>query len=374
MKKYSLIVFITTLIMNLAGFFPPFCDLYTERVYGYIADGFGFLWSKVPFAIGEILMYLAAALLVFLIILGILFIFLRKHKGYASFAGAFAKSMLCIFVTVLFLYTLNWSLPMRSSLMGEGKKAEREYTLAEYEILRNFITQNMNEAVCEVQRDAEGNIVLPGRGEAREKIEASMKALGAEYPRLKGYYPPVKEALCSDVLDWMDIGGYTYPYTMEVTCNKYITDLYYPALYAHESSHHQGFYRESEANFIEFLACAKSDDPRIRLAGYIYIYGYVDNAYQSKLMEACDKDEAIARYDSQIQVDPQVSIDQAYARKLAKAVYDQDEHPLEKYSDTAEKVADKGWSTQERILQENNYDGVVPILLGYFYEDHENGK
>ncbi len=369
MKKYSLTVFITTLILNLAGFAWPLCDLYAETVYGFLADIFGFLWSKMPFVAGEILMYLAAALLALLVIFCILLIFLRKQKKYASFTAVYAKSMLCILVTVLLLYTLNWSLPMRSSVLGEGKFSEREYSLAEYEILRNFVTQNLNEAAGDVPRDEEGNIILLDRKEAEEKIAASMNALSAEYPRLKGYYPPMKAALCSDVLDWMDIGGYTYPYTLEVTCNQYITDLYYPALYAHESSHHQGFYRENEAKFIEYLACAKSDDPRIRLAGYLYTYGYVDNAYQSKLMEVYDKDEAIARYDSQIKVDPQVGIDQAYARKLAIANYEKDEHPLEQYSETAEKVADKGWSTQDRILQEDNYDGVVPLLLHYFHDN-----
>ncbi len=369
MKKYSLTVFITTLILNLAGFAWPLCDLYAETVYGFLADIFGFLWSKMPFAAGEILMYLSVVLLALLIIFCILLIFLRKQKKYASFTAVYAKSMLCILVTVLLLYTLNWSLPMRSSVLGEGKFSEREYSLAEYEILRNFVTQNLNEAAGDVPRDEAGNIILLGREEAEEKIAASMNALSAEYPRLKGYYPPMKAALCSDVLDWMDIGGYTYPYTLEVTCNQYITDLYYPALYAHESSHHQGFYRENEANFIEFLACAKSDDPRIRLAGYLYTYGYVDNAYQSKLMEVYDKDEAIARYDSQIKVDPQVGIDQSYARKLAKANYDKDQHPLQQYSETAEKVADKGWSTQDRILQEDNYDGVVPLLLHYFHDN-----
>ena len=74
------------------------------------------------------------------------------------------------------------------------------------------------------------------------------------------------------------------------------------------------------------------------------------------------------RYDSQIRIDPQVGVDQAYARKLAIANYEKDAHPLEQYSETAEKVADKGWSTQERILQEDNYDGVVPLLLHYFHD------
>ncbi|MBR4759786.1 MAG: DUF3810 family protein [Lachnospiraceae bacterium] len=369
MKKYALYVLIITLILNLLGFLQFFCDLYSKTVYGYLADAFGFLWSKVPLPMGEILMYLGALLLVLLVVFSLLFIFLQKRKGYVTFATTYIKCIICITATVLLLYTLNWSLPLRGSVLGEGKVTEREYTLAEYEILRNFITQNMNEAVHEVERDADGNIVLLDRKEAQEKIVASMKALAAEYPRLKGYYPPMKEALCSDVLDWMDIGGYTYPYTLEVTCNKYINDLYYPALFAHESSHHQGFYRESEANFIEFLACVKSDDPRIRLAGYLYTYNYVDNAYQSKLMEAYNTDDAIARYDSQIKVDPQVGIDQAYARKLAIANYEKDEHPLEQYSETAEKVADKGWSTQERILQEDNYDGVVPLLLHYFHDN-----
>lgn len=86
----------------------------------------------------------------------------------------------------------------------------------------------------------------------------------------------------------MWIGGYTYPYTMEITGNKYTDKLYYPSLYAHESAHHQGYYRENEANLFEYLACINSDDKVIKYSGFISMYYYVDDAYLIMLGETDD--------------------------------------------------------------------------------------
>lgn len=81
---------------------------------------------------------------------------------------------------------------------------------------------------------------------------------------------------------------YTYPYTMEITGNKYTDKLYYPSLYAHESAHHQGYYRENEANLFEYLACINSDDKVIKYSGFISMYYYVDDAYLIMLGETDD--------------------------------------------------------------------------------------
>ncbi len=343
-----------------------FCDSYADRIYGHIADFFGSIYDRAGVPVGELIMYFVAVLLILYAVLLILSPLLNKKEGGKLFFKGASKLILSVVLIFVFIYVFNWLIPMNGSVLGLGIKTDTKYTLDEYEFLRNYVTEHMNEVAGEVKRDEDGEIIYPSREEMADEVVASMIVLSREYPRLSGYYPKMKAALCSDVLDWMDIGGYTYPYTMEITYNKYISDLYYPALYAHESSHHHGYYRENEANFLEYMACTTSDDPLLRYAGYIYVYDYVDSAYQSKLMEELSKEEAIERYDKQPVLDDMIFSDILSAQSDAKERYDNDPHPLEEYSDTAEKVADKGWDTQEKILKEDSYDGVVLLLLDYF--------
>ena len=172
----------------------------------------------------------------------------------------------------------------------------------------------------------------------------------------------------------MDIGGYTYPYTMEVTWNKYVNNLYFPFLLAHEASHHQGYYQENEANFIAFLACTQSDDPVVRYAGYKGVYGYIHSDYVGALYDAVGGNlEAVnAHLEELPKVSATVSRDQKEAWEESDRKYEVDSHPAQKLQETSAKVADVGWSTQTDLLQENGYDGVVKMLLEY-YDVKEGG-
>ena len=164
----------------------------------------------------------------------------------------------------------------------------------------------------------------------------------------------------------MNIGGYTYPYTMEITWNRYCDELYYPTLLAHEASHHQGYYQENEANFIAFLACTHSEDPVVRYSGYQDFYEYVNGAYVSTLFATLGKEAAIAQYREQVQISEQVSTDIEQAIAASQELYESVSHPAESLSDEATKVADVGWQVQGDLLQENSYHGVVKMILEYY--------
>ena len=219
-----------------------------------------------------------------------------------------------------------------------------------------------------------------------------MLAISDEFPRLKGYYPPVKTALCSDILERMGIGGYNYPFTMEPTHNKYLSPTFRPVLDAHELTHHKGYYKENEANFLSELALTKSDDPFLRLSGFHDMYYYVYDDYctaQSEVIERMIKNGEI---DIQLPIetkeefqkfvnicneifgpDPQLD-DRVYrimiaGNEIEQQIYEEDSHPLDDIPQADEiisDVADTGWSVQEEVLQENYYSDVVLLLLQYY--------
>ncbi len=365
MNRYIIFSVITALLLFLLSWVTPFCDLYAAPAYGVISDVLGFITGILPVNIGECLMYLAVPLLAGCVILPFLLIFLHKKEKYKSFTIRYLKFMLCTLITLLLIYELNWWLPLRSRLMGGTIVPVEEFGIDEIEAVRSDLVEKIN-ALSEVcPRDEEGHLIYVDEETMRRAVSDAMHRNADIYGRLSGYYPRIKAAYCSDVLDWMGIGGYTYPYTMELTYNKYVTSLYCPALFSHESAHHQGYYRENEANFIEFLTAEKCEEPRIRYAIYLDMYRYINYDYITALYQT-DPDTAKDRYKEQPKLSELVWQDEEEAFYEAEERYEADAHPLESASETATEVSETGWETQGELLGADGYDGVVLLILQYY--------
>ena len=340
-------------------------DFYADHIYIFFCRHFSRIAELIPFPLGELLMYIGAGLVITAFLLLILRIFLGKKKGYAAFLSVYLRILTIIILSVLLIYSTQWLTTFRSSVLGKPDYAAREYTTDELGMLYIYLVDNINEECGKVPRDGFGNIIYDDKETVERKVAVAMNAAGDEYPRLKGYYPAFKAAWCSDELHWMGIGGYTYPYTLEVTYNKYVNNFRLSSLYAHESCHHMGYFKEHEANFLAFVACKESDDPILRYTAYFYVLGYVDDAYHL----ACINDGNEEKYLTDAKEHsllPQVGTDFDNAVREAEERFDREEHTLEDYADTIEEIGDAGWSTQADILKEYNYDGVVDLLLQHY--------
>ncbi|MBR1742048.1 MAG: DUF3810 family protein [Lachnospiraceae bacterium] len=367
-SKYLLCLvslFSLSLLLNLLAFNEDFCNGYTNTVYAVLSDFFGRSTNILPFSLGEIFMYVGGIFLLLSFSFALLLFPFKKSRGYARFTKIYFKSLPLVCTCFLLTYTLQWGIPFRSSLLGESGHFEKEYSTENLRALWLDTVNHLNEACRQVPRDEDGHIIFDTKENTEQKTIEAMKAISDRYPRLKGFYPTIKPALCSDVLRWMDIGGYTYPYTMEITYNKYITSLYFPSLYAHESAHHQGYYQENEANFLSYLACSGSSDPVLRYSAFHTIFFYIDDAYVSALSSP-DIDKSLIEEYRNTRLDAQIALDEKEERKKVEKSYSSTSHPLQKYSDVAENAADVGWSTQSDVLKENGYDGVVQLLLEYY--------
>ena len=361
----ALVMCVLIILGILLSLITGWADFYTDHIYFILRDPISHITGSFSFPLGEILMYLGAALIILAVPILILLIFLRKRKGYKAFTSAYFKSLTLIILTVLLIYTFQWLTPYRSSVLGNALHPNREYSVEELQILYIYLIDHINEECLSVPRDESGNVIYDSKESSEQKVSVAMNGISDGFPRLRGYYPAIKASLCSDVLDWMNIGGYTYPYTLETSYNKYINRLYFPLLYAHESSHHMGYYKEHEANFLSYLACSESDDPVLRYSAYYYTLRYVDDAFYLSCMATGNEDT----YYEVIYEHPilkQVITDVIKANQEADEIYQQDEHPLEEYSEEAEEISEVGWETQDVILQDYSYDYVVDLLLWYY--------
>ncbi len=403
MKKLSgylktVIVLLTLIIIaGLPAVSPHLCDWYTDHIYGILCDAVSHITGLFPFAAGEILMYVGIVLLLTGIVLLLLLIFLRKKMRYRKFVKKYFQSFSITLLVVVLIYMPTWFVPFCGTVLGQGEPELRtDFSYEEIRAIIIYAVEGANAAAEEIAVGEDGSVTFKSTEENRALVIKAMQDLGAEFPRLKGYYPPVKTALCSDVLDRMGIHGYNYPYTMEPTHNRYMSPMWMPVLEAHEYSHHKGYYKENEANLLSVLALSRSEDPYLRLAAFMEMYDYLymdyaeagDRIIEQKIAagEITDwpeqiqtKADLVQRFRIYIDVlgkDPEFS-ERVYHICEAdvgeeSAVYEADPHPIDDFpalDEMISEVADTGWEVQGDILQENSYDGVTLLLLQYFYAE-----
>ena len=361
--KIVIVTAVLTVVLNAAAFSTAFCDLYSRSIYAVISDVGGRLTDIFPFALGEIIMYISVLAVLAAVVLVVLLIFLRKKESFKAVVNSYMKILLMYVCIMLLIYTFNWVIPYRSSLLGKSFEVGIPCDEEHLRKLREYLIEKTNEESELVKRDANGGVIYPDDSVVRDEIAASMRQLSAEYDRLSGYYPRAKKALCSELLDYMWIGGYTYPYTMEITVNRYTDRQYYPTLFAHESAHHQGYYKENETNFISFLACINSEDHVLRYSGYLFAYFYVEEAYIGVLPEA--DEELYKRFES-IRLLDRVHEDRLQSLVAASLEFENSAGALSFLESVAEDTAELGWDAQSEMIGENGYDGVVPLLLEWY--------
>ncbi len=359
---------ILSVILNILAFIKPFANFYADSFYPIIVNVMGPVnnWSKVAF--GEILMYFAAVVLIIEALAAILLIFLRKKKIYKKFVKVFSKFTLFLAVLTLFLFTFTWLVPIRADHADTLHASGREYTFSDIETLRNFIVFKTNYLASLVEREESGRLIYDENVEA--KIVEAVKSKSDIYPRLRGFYGRPKYALCSDILEWSGIGGYTYVYTKEVSLNKYTSRFYFPSLYSHELAHYKGYFKESEANFLSYVTMDESSDAFLAYVANVEMYyQYIENAYEKALLATYSEEnieEAVVHFLEQPQLYSIVWEDLNESWQESQDLYEAEEHPAEAVSDTVDDVADYGWEAQDSVLKEDNYDGVVIMLLEYY--------
>ncbi len=381
-----IILLSASLLLFLLSLSDSVCDWYTDNIYGFICDGISYITGWIPFALGEIMMYAGVLLVVFGIIFLLLLIILRKNEKYRKFCLVYFKTFLMLLVCIVFIYMPTWFVPFRGSVLGKGENSHRkEFTFEEIRTLTQFAADGANSAAKDITVNADSSVNFMSNEEALPLIADAMRNISDEFPRLKGYYPPVKTALCSDILDRMGIGGYNYPFTMEPTANKYSSPVFIPELYSHEYSHHKGYYKENEANFLSQLALSRSENPFLRFSGYIEMYYFLsDSMYKemNSIIEEMIKNGELTSEKIQSSnniyedifgslpfLTKRCDIIKNSSSAVEKEIYDADSHPVENMPEVIEVIeetADFGWETQGEILKENTYNGVVLLLLQYF--------
>lgn len=380
---YIGIAILTALLNILAWSSTAFCDAYVAYVFPLWTNTYGRLMGLFPFSVGEWMLVLgillAAFTAVFAVLLGLTAVFKKLTKASVtcfrdmwghSFVIGYFRFVAWVLVCVCLIMTLNCSMlyhvtPFSEQYLGG---ARREYSLEELLEVRNFVVSQCNRLSGEVLRDERGYVLYSGGEQAlQRKACQEMECLGADYGRLRGYYPRPKPLFFSDFMCQQNMLGWYFPFSMEANYNRVAYVMNQPASMCHELAHLKGFIYEDEANFIAYLACVQSDDIYFEYSGYLSVLGYLERDLRNaaaqdpeRFAEACALQEPVELLDV-VYEDDQFVTQEEWERIEGKALLD---------TETVDKATDAFLDT---TLKANgisdgtvSYSHVVELLLQYY--------
>ncbi len=87
-----------------------------------------------------------------------------------------------------------------------------------------------------------------------------------------------KASLFGVIGNYMGYGGYYNPFTGEAQINTHMPAFMLPFIVVHEKAHQLGYAKESEANFMGYLAALQSADSCLKYAANLEMFIYANNA------------------------------------------------------------------------------------------------
>lgn len=108
----------------------------------------------------------------------------------------------------------------------------------------------------------------------RLETQRAYDHLSGVYPSLTYKHVSFKSSLFGEIGNYMGYSGYYNPLTGEAQINSHMPVFTLPFTSVHEVAHQLGFAKESEANFIGYLAAIHSSDSSLRYAANLEMFLY----------------------------------------------------------------------------------------------------
>ncbi len=322
----------------LIRFQPPAAQIersYSGGIYVVINSWLARLSNLVPFAIGDIL------LIALIIGLPAGWILRLASAGRGRRVPAFTSLVLdtlalgaAVYLTFLVLWGLNYSRePLTSMLDYEEQRITPE---ASKRLLLLTIQELNADSALAHERP------WPSDEEIRQVLYPSFEATIRDLGNRTGITPAIpKTSLLGAYFEATGVTGFTDPFTHEVILNATLLPFEKPFILAHEWGHLAGFARESEANFVALLACARSDVPVVRYSGWLALYS---NLVRSGMMLP--------------PLSPQVAADLRAIRERERR------HVIEQVSRAERRVYDQFLKANRVEEGVGNYGLFVRLVLG----------
>lgn len=264
-----------------------FAQAYCTAVYPNVVKVMGAVSSLAPFSIIEILIYVAAVIVIYAIVRLIITLVHNHSKASICFFTYKLKKYLlnlaCIVMVCLLILSFNCTILYHRLSFTVCANMELEaHSVDELAALFKIIADDAADLSDKVERDNNGVFTTDGL-DVNELCVDAMHAVRQSYPFMTDYYPHAKPILASKLMSATGMEGFYSPFTMEANYNSDIPDIDIPHTICHELAHLSGFIHEDEANFIGYAACMASDSESLRYSASVEMLIYVMNELYNNL-------------------------------------------------------------------------------------------
>ncbi|HLQ98749.1 MAG TPA: DUF3810 domain-containing protein [Sphingobacterium sp.] len=241
-------------------------EVYSRKIYLYIAIVKGWIWNNFPFSFGDIFYILVIIVFVFLLI-QLIKALAKKNK--LKISHTFIRLYICV-LSLWVYFDVSWGInyyrtPFAEYLGVESKEIEENYY---EEIIKGYIDKT-NSLRNEIDMERWDRTI------ANEEVTSFIQNDKRWTDYLSRAPLAIKYPVYSELISYTLVSGYFNPYTHEAHVNQKMPLMTYPFTVAHELSHKMGVGFEDECNFLAFLYLKDMSDPWYRYAAYLSISQYM---------------------------------------------------------------------------------------------------
>lgn len=254
------------------SYFPQAVErYYTYGFYPVVSKVLRLLTGWAPFSLGDILY--SGAIVTGIVMIVKIFKTVRKN-GFSPLLlkkGALRIGVLGLWVYIIFygFWGLNYS---RVGIAQQLRLQEDQYTVQDLDTLVQLLHTRLNGQAA-LLRPAMRDSFSRHRNLFNGAV-TSYKIAEKKLPFLAYSFKSVKPSIFSYLGNYLGFQGYYNPFSGEAQVNTTIPQSVEPFVVAHEMAHQLGYARESEANFVGFLACRQHPSVNFKYSVYFDMYHY----------------------------------------------------------------------------------------------------
>lgn len=262
------------LIIYISRISPPQTveSFYSQNIFLAVSSVCGFISSKTSISLTGIIYTLLGILMLFAAVV-FLIVMITGHGRRARLIKRYILGLVLIPSLVLFMFSISCAPNYnRLSFTSQSGLPVEQSPVAELRELCTELIEKTNEQALLLPAEIDSDEMLS------QKTLTAFNSISDRYPFVGAASIPAKPFNYSELLSWLNLTGFYFPYTAEANVNAAMPKVELPFTMCHELSHTRGFMLEDEANFMAALSCFGSDDKFIRYSGLYSALTYSMNA------------------------------------------------------------------------------------------------
>ena len=256
---------------------------YSSGIYPFISFFLRGLLGWLPFSLGDIL-YGAVGLWLLVKAAKSLRLIVKKQFFRGEFLPSVQRTLvrlLMIYVCFNILWGINYN---RKGIAWQLGLSTEEYSVSELKSLSAALLQKVNASSTLLLQNAPTKM---STDQIFDRSQQAYQDVEKKYPFLNYHPASIKSSLWGWLGNYVGFLGYYNPFTGEGQVNTTVPGFIQPFTNCHEIAHQLGYAKESEANFVGYLAATASKDPAFHYSAYLDLFLYANgNLYYTDSLAA----------------------------------------------------------------------------------------